>query len=218
MFDLNEGLLHDELKYEDIVMVAIDCKYPILSGENRRAAKRINAFYRLFIKRLQKMARRKLLPGAIEEYRYSIGGGFPFRQYEAAVSYRITYHTGKLMSLYRDIYIYTGGAHGGAARHSETWNAATGWLRDLKDFFPEKAKIKKLLTGNATAIAERQMRAGTHQYFQNYRKLIKKKFSNDRYFLTGGGVSIFYDRDAIAPYSEGIPVFQYDTEPATATD
>ncbi len=59
------------------------------------------------------------------------------------------------------------------------------------------------------------MAEGTHQYFDNYRKLIRKYFRPTKFYICASGIVIFYDQYAIAPGYEGTPVFEYASEIAT---
>jgi hypothetical protein len=56
------------------------------------------------------------------------------------------------------------------------------------------------------------MAAGTHQYYENYPKLIRKYYNPMKFYIISEGLAIFYDQYAIGPYVEGIPVFVYETE------
>lgn len=73
---------------------------------------------------------------AIATYQESQENGFPFHPYEAILQYEITYNQHCLLSLYRDQYTYTGGAHGSTVRASDTWNLMNGRSIPLSDFFP----------------------------------------------------------------------------------
>jgi hypothetical protein len=212
---ISEGRLTEELTYEGITMVTADFRYPIVSSGDIKADKRINNYYKHIAKTLMRKARNELLPSAIEEWRYASESGFPFRQFETVMKYEVTYNTSDILSLYYDVYEYTGGAHGVTKRFGDTWRASTGWFLELADFFPRGTNYKRLLIDNAIAIATKQTAEGTHQYFDNYRKLIRKYFSPTKFYILTSGIAIFYDQYAIAPGYEGTPVFEYTSEIAT---
>jgi len=212
MMNVTEGRLSEELTYEGITMVSADFRYPIVSSGNSKADKRINSYYKHIARTLMKKARNELLPEAVDEWRYSVENSYPFRQFETVMKYEVTYNNGDILSLYYDVYEYTGGAHGITKRFGDTWRASTGWFSELSDFFPRSVGYKRLLIDNAVKIAARQMAEGTHQYFDNYPKLIKKYFSPTKFYIKPDNITIFYDQYAIAPGFEGTPVFDYQSE------
>lgn len=215
MLTITEGRLAEELTYEGIAMVNADFRYPIVSSGSSKADKRINSYYKHIAKTLMRKARNELLPAAVDEWRYSVENSYPFRQFEIVMKYTVTYNEDDILSLYYDVYEYTGGAHGMTKRFGDTWRSSTGWFIELADFFPRGTNYKRLLIANAITIAAKQTAEGTHQYFDNYPKLIKKYFSQTKFFIFKTGIAVFYDQYAIAPGYEGIPVFEYETEITT---
>lgn len=217
MMSISEGRLAEELTYEGITMVSADFRYPIASGGDVKADKRINNYYRHIAKTLMRKAHNELLPAAVEEWRYAVENGFPFREFESVMKYTVTYNVSDVLSLYYDIYDYTGGAHGITKRFGDTWRASTGWFLELADFFTRGTNYKRLLIDNAIATAAKQMAEGTHQYFDNYRKLIRKYFSATKFYILTAGIASFYDQYSIAPGYEGTPVFEYAADIQTYT-
>ena len=215
MMGISEGRLFEELKYEEITMVTADFRYPIVSGGDSKADKRINNYYKHIAKTLMRKARNELLPAAVDEFRYASESGFPFRAFETVMKYEVTYNTSDILSLYYDVYEYTGGAHGITKRFGDSWRSSTGWFLELADFFPRGTNFKRLLIDNAIAVASKQIAEGTHSYFDNYEKLIRKYFSLTKFYIRISGIVIFYDQYAIAPGYEGIPVFEYTSDIAT---
>ncbi|NLA85876.1 MAG: DUF3298 and DUF4163 domain-containing protein [Clostridiales bacterium] len=212
MLGISEGRLYEEFKYEELTMVTADFRYPIVSGEDKKAEKRINHYYRHIAKTLMRKARNELFPDAVDEFRYATESGFPFRPFETVMKYDVTYNTTEILSLYYDVYEYTGGAHGITKRYGDTWRSPSGWFLELADFFPRGTNYKRLLIDNATTIAAKQTAEGTHSYFDNYRKLIRKHFSPTKFYIFSDGIAVFYDQYSIAPGYEGTPVFEYTTE------
>jgi hypothetical protein len=209
MMSITEGRISEELTYEGLTMVTADFRYPIVSGGDSRAVKKINGYYKHIARTLMRKARHELLPAAVDEWRYAVENSFPFRPFDTVMKYTVTENDRDILSLYYDVYDYTGGAHGMTKRFGDTWRASTGWFLELADFFPRGVNIKRILTDNAVKIAESQIAEGTHQYFDNYPKLIKKYYSPTKFYVKPGAVVIFYDQYAIAPGFEGIPVFEY---------
>ncbi len=212
MMRITEGRIAEELTYEDIAMVSADFRYPVVESENAKADKKINSYYRHIARTLMRRAKYELLPDAADEWRFATENGYPFRPFEIVMKYTVTQNSDDVLSLYYDVYTYTGGAHGTTKRSGDTWRACTGWFMELSDFFPRGTNYRRILTDNAVKIAAEQTAAGTHQYFDNYPKLIKKYFSPSKFYILPSAIAIFYDQYAIAPGYEGTPVFEY-TQP-----
>jgi len=212
MLKVDKAEIKQDLTYDGITMVTVSITYPVVSGDNKAAVKRINSFYEHAAKCLFRKTCKNLLPAAIDEYKQSLTGEFPFRPYDFTADFETTLLNERFFSLYRDNYVYTGGAHGNTERVSETWITSSGWLVMLCSFFSKNVNYKRLLTRNAIEIAERQIKDGTHQYFDNFPQLIRRYFSSSRYYLVENGIAIYYGQYEIAPYVEGIPVFVYDCE------
>lgn len=217
MINITEGRLAEELTYEGFTMVTADFRYPIVSSGCEKADRRINNYYKHIAKTLMKKARNVLLPEAVDEWRYSVENGYPFRPFESVMKYTVTYNTSDILSLFYDVYDYTGGAHGITKRFGDTWRSSTGWFLELADFFPRGTNYKKQVLENSIRIATQQIAEGTHQYFDNYRKLMKKYFSPTKFYVLPDGIASFYDQYAIAPGYEGTPVFVYASEIMTYT-
>lgn len=212
MVTITQAQLKCDLECNGVVMVKANFEYPVVCGTTNRAARRINGYYRQIAQTLMKRARSELLPAAADEYKYAAENGYPFRPYETTMKFTVSYNDQDILSLYYDVYDYMGGAHGSTKRFGDTWRSSTGWFLCLTDFFPRGTNVKRLLTDNAILIADRQMAEGTHGYFEDYPKLIRKHFNRSKFYIVPEGVAIFYDQYAIGPYVEGIPVFVYETE------
>ncbi len=78
MLEITEGRLFEELKYEEMTMVIADFRYPVVSGGDSKADKRINKYYRHIAKTLMRKAQNELLPMAVEEFRYATEKRTPF--------------------------------------------------------------------------------------------------------------------------------------------
>lgn len=133
--------------------------------------------------------------------------GYPFNSYDAVLQYEITYNQQCYLSLYRDQYTYTGGAHGNTVRSSDTWNLESGCKPPLACFFPDEKDYRAFLIGQILCLADRQMQQNPGIYFENYRELIAKHFNEKSYYLTPDGLAVYYQQYEIAPYSTGIVVF-----------
>ena len=210
MNTLTTKKLTKTLKYDGFDVVLIDISYPELSCSGR-LAQRFNRYYRHEAHKLLRFGTRRLYPMAVAALRESVENNYPFNPYELNAVYTVTLNDEKYISLYLDIYTYTGGAHGSTLRRSETWGKACGWLMQLQQFFGKQENCKNLLIANAARIAQAQIDSGQGQYFDDYEKLMRKNFSSCNFYLTDCGIVIYYQQYDIAPYSSGIPEFLYKT-------
>ncbi len=144
---------------------------------------------------------------AIDTYNQSQENSFPFRRYEAALQYTVTYNQNCHLSLYADQYEYAGGAHGNTVRTSNTWDLASGHNIPLSDFFPVGQNYRSWLIAEMTKQADEKIRQNPGIFFENYPALIAEYFNKEHYYLTPRGIAIYYQQYEIAPYSTGIVVF-----------
>ena len=144
---------------------------------------------------------------AVATYKESQENKFPFRLYEAVLQYEITYNQDCHLSLYRDQYTFTGGAHGGTIRASNTWNLLGGCSVPLSCFFTDDPDNRALLMEYITEQANEKNAQNSGIYFEEFPTLMKEYFDEEHYYLTCSGFAIYYQQYEIAPYSTGIVVF-----------
>ena len=142
----------------------------------------------------------------------ALGENAVFRPYTLSATYTVTLCDGGIVSLYRDLYTDTGGAHGSTLRQSESWSGKSGWLLRLEQFFPRGQNYRRLLTDNAIALAAAALAQGTGAFFEDYEKRLRRCFSSCSYYLTSAGIAVYYQQYAVAPYAAGIPTFLYPWE------
>ncbi|MCH4239152.1 MAG: DUF3298 and DUF4163 domain-containing protein [Oscillospiraceae bacterium] len=196
------------LTYDNTVMLTFAIAYPkicLQSNEsvqtciNAEIEKQVHAFYQ--------HVSGELYQQAIAYYKDTLEQGFPFRPYDAVLKYETTYNGNCYLSIYRDQYEYTGGAHGNTVRSSDTWNLTNGKNVPLSCLFPADQDYSALLTEQIIKQADKQYQQNPGIYFENYRELIAKNFNKESYYLTRCGIAIYYQQYDIAPYATGIVVF-----------
>ena len=92
-------------------------------------------------------------------------------------------------------------------RRGDTWDLASGYPVALSAFFPRRSGWKRRLLDAAEAEIQQQEQAGAARYHEGIRRLLRRHFNPQNYYLTPEGLAIFYPMYAIAPAAEGIPVF-----------
>lgn len=195
--------------YDSTVVLTADLAYPeIRLQRNPVAQARINRQARREALQFFDHAKRTLYPDAIAEYKESQSQGFPFRPYETVMDYTITLNQGCTLSMYVDQYTYTGGAHGGTYRFSDTFSLRTGRRIRLRDLFPHSPDYRREALQQVLKRADARYKEDPNIFFEDYRTLIVKNFDPDSFFLTQSGVNVYYQQYEIGPYASGIIVFE----------
>lgn len=178
---------------------ALPCNPPAQCCINRDILAPVRDFYCF--------ASNDLCRQAIADCREACKNGYPFNNHDAVLQYEVTYNQQCYLSVYRDQYTYTGGAHGNTFRSSDTWNLENGRRLSLASFFPGEKDYRAFLIGQILCLADQQMQQNPGIYFENYRELIVQTFNEKSFYLTPEGLAIYYQQYDIAPYSTGIVVF-----------
>lgn len=182
------------------------CEHPGVQDRiNDMILAQVNAYYRYASSDLYKQA--------VTAYQEAMKNGYPFHTFDAVLQYEISYNRDCYLSIYRDQYEYTGGAHGNTVRASDSWNLANGCTLALSCFFLPGQRYRAFLIEQILRQADEQMQQNPGIFFEDYRSLIPKYFNEKSYFLTPSGLEIYYQQYEIAPYATGIVAFTipYDT-------
>lgn len=172
-----------------------------------RTAKRIDRYYQLQGRSYLRYCENWLLPQAAAEYQAALASSAPLACFTADLTYRVTYNSGGLWSLYTQS--REAGLPGRTllTRRGDTWDLAAGYPAALSAFFPRRSAFKKRLLAVAEAEIQRQERAGVSRYHESWRQDLRRNFNPQNFYLTEEGVALFYQMYAIAPAAEGVPVF-----------
>ena len=135
-----------------------------------------------------------------------LSGKIPTEQM-AELTYQVTYNDGGLWSLYTQSRESGFSGRPTLLRHGDTWDLTSGYPVPLSAFFPRRSGWKRRLMEAAEAEIQRQETAGISRYHEGVRRLLRRHFNPQNFYLTAEGLSFFYPMYAIAPAMEGIPVF-----------
>jgi hypothetical protein len=169
----------------------ITIKYPKISGLTNEVETAINATFKnqaeAFAAESQEEASHR--DGTIETHKYD------FEQVFA-----VTFNREGVLSVLVDQYGYTGGAHGGTVRSGHTFSLKDGKPVELKDLLKAapnyKQQLDKMLKDDSKDITFPDTPGGLT--------------SDPNFYVSEGGISIFYQQYEIAPYAAGIPTFTYN--------
>ena len=195
-------ILTRELKYDDSVVLKYNIEYPQIIGQSDISSIRFNTYNKNLADSLQYNSENNLYQEAVELYKYNKQNNYPIMVYEVYRTYEITLNTSKVISLYSDEYIFSGGAHGNTVRTSQTWNMVTGRMMDLYEFFRNPYFIQSIFK---QIIA--QINADKDIYFEDACCLVIETFSTKNFYLTPEYIAVYFQAYDIAPYSSGIRVF-----------
>lgn len=198
----------EDFSYQNQRVLGLSMIYPaVFLRHNPGGQQAINRQIQREIHDFAAYASQTLYKQAIEDYQQAQANGFPFHPHEALLQYEITYNLNCHLSLYRDAYTYTGGAHGSTLRASDTWSLKSGERLSLSAFFPPGENYKPLLLKEILRQANAAMQQNPGIYFDNYPALIREHFNEESYYLTPEGLAIYFQQYEIAPYATGIVVF-----------
>lgn len=209
MLNIEKKTLQKELKYKGEVILKYTIEYPQVS-ENKWiiASRRFNMYNYSKAVLLRKEAEGRLFEEAKELYEYNKENGYPIMIYEIYYTFKITYNTDNIISLYTDQYMYTGGAHGGTIRESQNWDFRTARQIELESFFKNNPNYVSYIITQINSKIANDIANGNNIYFENYCCLTVETFRVSNYYLQDGNIIIYYQQYDIAPYSSGILTFE----------
>ena len=205
---INMREINCTLKYNNIKILTLNIKYPIINITNSpRAEENINNQISMQVNEYIDYASNTLYNQAINTYADSLINNFPIHSFEAYMVYAITYNDNCFLSLYTDKYEYTGGAHGNTTRTSNTWELCTGQNIYLYCFFKPYTDYTNMLKREIIAQADENLKENPFIYFDDYKDLIIKNFNPHSFYMSPDGITIYYQQYDIAPYAAGIVEF-----------
>lgn len=205
---VNKIIIESNMNYQNTPVLHYKIEYPHFQHSlYQNEMNKINEWYRSNAKDLQRKYETELYQQAIEQYEYSQENQFPFHMYEAVSVYEVTYNEKDLLSLYLEDYVYSGGAHGGTVKRSDTWDIKNGSRVLLYQFAKDPTAFQRQILNKIREQIAYQIEKGEGMYFDDYPELIIKYFNPESYYLTPNGLVIYYQQYDIAPYASGMPEF-----------
>lgn len=195
------------LKYQQTPILTLTLRCPHLTGEGA-GCRRINRFYERVSRLWRERWEGPLYQQAQAAAAADEAAGVPPRPWEARLDFTTTLLEGDLLSLYIDVYEFTGGAHGTTLRQGDTWQIPAGAPRTLSSFYPPRSRWRRQVLAQLHRQAARNIEGGETLYYEDWAQKLSACFDPDRFYLTPEGICLFYPLYTIAPYAEGIPVFQ----------
>ena len=215
IFDMKNGpvevhkiIIEKTMKYMDVPVLHYKIEYPRFgSPYEQEELEPINEWYRNQALELQRQYETENYAEAVELFESSSEKQFPFHMFDAVSAYTVTYNKNDLLSLYYDHYLYSGGAHGNTKRVSDTWSLKKGRRIELTQLSTDPDRTRQMILDRINEQIAAQIKSGEKMYFDDYVKLTAENFHPENYYLTPGGLVIYYQQYDIAPYASGIPEF-----------
>lgn len=196
-----------EWTVEEIPVLSASVSLPEPVPAADKVSRRIRRYYQLQCRSFLRYCETYLLPAAAEEYRAALAASLPLPRLRAELNYQVTYNDGGLWSLYTQSRESGFSGRPTLLRHGDTWDLTSGYPAPLSAFFPRRSGWKRRLMETAEAEIQRQETAGISRYHEGVRRLLRRHFNPQNFYLTAEGLAFFYPMYAIAPAMEGIPVF-----------
>ena len=175
-----------------VLTAAVSLPEPVPAAD--RTSRRIRRYYQLQCRSFLRYCETYLLPLAAEEYQAALAASQPLPRLRAELTYQVTYNEGGLWSLYTQSREQGPGGQVSLLRRGDTWDLASGYPAALSSLFPRRSGWKREA-------------AGVSRYHEGVRRLLRRHFNPQSFYLTAEGVVVFYPMYAIAPAMEGIPTF-----------
>ncbi|SBV98870.1 conserved hypothetical protein [uncultured Eubacteriales bacterium] len=204
--NVEAGTWKQVLKCDGEPVLSFTLRWPKLP-EDTAALRRIARYYRHAADRWRTRWETCLFSMACEELRHAREQSFPFRPWEAALDFTVTYNEKGLFSLYMDAYEYTGGAHGNTVRCGDAWDLNSGAPITLPMLFPKGSHWRRDSIAEVCKQIRQRIDSGDYVFLDGWQEAAASEFDPCRFYLTDEGAAVFYPLYTLAPYVEGILSF-----------
>ena len=150
-----------EWTVEGLPVLTAQVSLPEPVGSENRTARRIRRYYRAQCRAFLRYCDRWLFPMAARACREALADSRPLPQFQAELTFRVTYNEGGLWSLYTQSREVTLPGRTLMQRWGDTWDLRTGYPVSMGEFFPRRCGWKRQLTALAAAEITRQEEVST---------------------------------------------------------
>lgn len=187
---------------QGIPLLQAEASLPCLSfKEHKKSARRINLFYRRYLRAFYRFCEKDLLPRAKADFLASLAQSHPIPMTAVTLRCAVTYAEKGILSLHTDL-IATAPGRTFFTRSADTWDLKTGFPVSLGECFPDGRVPKKAMVAFARQKAAENIAVG-ETYREDYRRALRRHFSPRRFYLTGEGLVFYYQPGSIAPTARG---------------
>lgn len=205
--NLNKQKFERDFNFRDTTVLVLELQNFVVELDNKQAENRINNTLQQQATNFIRNAVTVLYPEAVKSFVESATNTYPFNPYGTILAYEKRYNQNCHLSLSRDNYTYTGGAHGTTLRMADTFNLNTGQTVPLSSYFERGSNYRQLVLQEVLRQADERNAKNPGLFFEDYRDLIVQTFNEESYYLTPKGIVIYFGQYDIAPYVTGIVEF-----------
>jgi hypothetical protein len=188
----------ETLKDGEKEVLFFNISYPSFESEKNESAKKLNEFYKKGAEEFEKYCRTGLFQKAKREKTKE--------KYGALMKSFISFCDNRYLSCITDVSFFDG-IERKSARFVDNWTFSGQYPEQLRpsEIFDVSSKAKKLYTDE---ICSKIMTSGGEfSYFPDAVFKAKRKFDENKFYLTAKGVAFYYDKDLLFPEKEGTPSF-----------
>ena len=128
--------------------------------------------------------------------------------WSASLDFTVTHFQNGVLSLYIDAVEDVGARRPRRVRQGDAWLLPSGVPLTLRELLPRQ---RRWWRGPVLEAVRRQagsrLQAGEAVFYDDWVKLVSKRFSPRRFYLTESGPVVFYPVESVAPAMEGFPTF-----------
>lgn len=158
-------------------MLTAQVSLPEPVGSENRTTRRIRRYYRAQCRAFLRYCDRWLFPMAARACREALADSRPLPQFQAELSFRVTYNEGGFWSLYTQIREPAADGHILLRRWGDTWDLRRGYPVSLPSFFPHRRGWKRRLLTLAAQEIQRQETAGYARYLDGWLRRLRQQFN-----------------------------------------
>lgn len=190
----------------DAKLLRLRARWPRLE-ETSPGIRRVNRYYDALADRWLKRWEGPLQAQA--KAALALGGPRAERlPWSASLDFTVTHFQNGVLSLYIDAVEDVGARRPRRVRQGDAWLLPSGVPLTLRELLPRQ---RRWWRGPVLEAVRRQagsrLQAGEAVFYDDWVKLVSKRFSPRRFYLTESGPVVFYPVESVAPAMEGFPTF-----------
>lgn len=189
-----------------ITLVILKYSYPVIENNNNKFIDNINNEYKYYSDIFASEAY-EIKEEAEYLYQERLDGFVP---YVRELDYEITLNKNGLLSITNNKYYYNGGVHGTFVKESRTFDLIKEEELSLYNIInTESWDIKE----NVYKLFEEELVNYGLDLTEYWGKMLKDEIDNVNFYLTDGGLVLYFNVEQVAPYALGQPTveLQYDS-------
>ncbi len=171
------------------------------------AAAAMNRHYRGKYAVSRQQLRQSLYHQAVRAFEHAAQNGASFHPFEAVYTCTVTYCQGCTVSMYFDVYRYTGTEDSSKVRSADTWDLACGRRVGMAQFFAPSAAYKEYVIDAVTAQIAAQKEEKRGGYFDDFAARAKRYFNTNSFYLAPEGLIVFYQPYQLMPHAGWLPQY-----------